>query len=160
MKDKLTHVSETGSASMVDVGEKDVTKRRARARAVVNMKESTMRAIANNEIEKGEVIAVARVAGIQSAKKCSDLIPLCHTLALSKVEVNFRRVSDTQMEITSDCRVTGQTGVEMEALTAVSVAALTIYDMCKAIDRGMTISDIGLLEKSGGVSGSWISENS
>ena len=105
MKDKLTHVSETGSASMVDVGEKDITKRRARARAVINMKESTMRAITNNEIEKGEVIAVARVAGIQSAKKCSDLIPLCHTLALSKVEVNFRRVSDAQMEITSDCRV-------------------------------------------------------
>ena len=132
MKDKLTHVSETGSASMVDVGEKDITKRRARARAVINMKESTMRAITNNEIEKGEVIAVARVAGIQSAKKCSDLIPLCHTLALSKVEVNFRRVSDAQMEITSDCRVTGQTGVEMEALTAVKWPQLTINDMSTA----------------------------
>ena len=160
MKDKLTHVSETGSASMVDVGEKDITKRRARARAVINMKERTKRAITNNESEKGEVIAVARVAGIQSAKKCSDLIPLCHALALSKVEVNFRRVSEAQMEITSDCRVTGQTGVEMEALTAVSVAALTIYDMCKAIDRGIKITDIGLLEKSGGASGSWTSENS
>ena len=143
---------------MVDVGNKDVSQRTALAAGVVAMRAETLAAIENNQLAKGEVLAVARVAGIQAAKRCSDLIPLCHPLALSKVQVEFSRLSDTQLEVRALCKLSGQTGVEMEALTAVSVAALTIYDMCKAMDKGMAIQDVRLLEKTGGKSGDWIRE--
>ena len=105
---------------------------------------------------KRQVLAVARIAGIQAAKRCADLIPLCHPLALTKVQIEFAELSDTELEVRALCKVTGQTGVEMEALSAVSVAALTVYDMCKAIDKGMSIENIRLLEKTGGKSGSWL----
>lgn len=136
---------------MVDVSDKAATVREARALARVRMKLDTLAQIRANSLKKGDVLAVARIAGIQAAKKCADLIPLCHPLALSKVAVDF--VLDEQeslVEITSFCKLTGQTGVEMEALTAASIAALTIYDMCKAVDMGMVIESVCLLEKSGG----------
>lgn len=136
---------------MVDVSDKAATVREARALARVRMKPDTLAQIRANSLKKGDVLAVARIAGIQAAKKCADLIPLCHPLALSKVAVDF--VLDEQeslVEITSFCKLTGQTGVEMEALTAASIAALTIYDMCKAVDMGMVIESVCLLEKSGG----------
>jgi cyclic pyranopterin phosphate synthase len=120
------------------------------------MQADTLAAIKANQLAKGEVLAVARVAAIQAAKRCADLIPLCHPLALSKVQVDFSEISDTQLEIRVQCRLSGQTGVEMEALTGVSVAALTIYDMCKAMDKGMTIGAVRLLEKTGGKSGDWL----
>lgn len=147
----LTHIDTQGQASMVDVSEKAATVREARAMARVRMKPDTLAQIRANSLKKGDVLAVARIAGIQAAKKCADLIPLCHPLALSKVAVDF--VLDEQeslVEITSFCKLTGQTGVEMEALTAASVAALTIYDMCKAVDMDMVIESVCLLEKSGG----------
>lgn len=136
---------------MVDVSDKAATVREARALARVRMKPDTLAQIRANSLKKGDVLAVARIAGIQAAKKCADLIPLCHPLALSKVAVDF--VLDEQeslVEITSFCKLTGQTGVEMEALTAASIAALTIYDMCKAVDMSMVIESVCLLEKSGG----------
>ncbi|HWV15194.1 MAG TPA: cyclic pyranopterin monophosphate synthase MoaC [Cellvibrio sp.] len=147
----LTHIDEQGKASMVDVSEKPATVREARASARILMKPETLAQIQANSLKKGDVLAVARIAGIQAAKKCADLIPLCHPLALSKVSVDF--VINTEqgcVEINSLCKLTGQTGVEMEALTAASVAALTIYDMCKAVDTDMVIGDICLQEKSGG----------
>jgi cyclic pyranopterin monophosphate synthase len=148
---QLTHIDEHGRAAMVDVSAKPATQREARAYAQVAMLPDTLRQIQENSLKKGDVLAVARIAGIQAAKKCSDLIPLCHPLALSKVAVDFELdVSNSRVEITSYCKLTGQTGVEMEALTAVSVAALTIYDMCKAVDMGMQIEKICLLEKVGG----------
>lgn len=147
----LTHIDSQGHATMVDVSEKVPGVREARAFARVLMKSETLEKIKANSLKKGDVLAVARVAGIQAAKKCADLIPLCHPLALSKVAVDFV-IDDRQhaVEITSYCKLTGQTGVEMEALTAVSVSALTIYDMCKAVDMEMVIEQICLLEKSGG----------
>ncbi len=148
-------MNEAGEANMVDVADKAVTSRRAVAEATVHMLPATLEAIGADAIGKGEVLAVARVAGIQAAKRCSDLIPLCHPLPLSKVRVEFDVVDDSRLRIEAECRVTGQTGVEMEALTAVSVAALTIYDMCKAIDKGMSIDGVSLVEKHGGKSGSW-----
>ena len=151
----FTHINESGEANMVDVSAKAVTVREARAGATVYMQPATARAIQEQQIAKGEVLAVARVAGIQAAKSCANLIPLCHPLALSKVEVSFE-FNDNDLQITTYCKLAGQTGVEMEALTAASVAALTVYDMCKAIDRGMRISDIQLLEKRGGKSGDWV----
>ena len=141
---------------MVDVSDKAVTQRRALAQATVQMLPATLLAIQNDELKKGEVLAVARIAGIQAAKRCSDLIPLCHPLPINKVKVDFEALSDTQLRIQAECRVSGQTGVEMEALTAASVAALTVYDMCKAIDKAMVISDVCLLEKQGGKSGEWV----
>lgn len=151
----LSHINAAGEANMVDVGDKPATERSAVASGVIKMLPATLLAIKNDELKKGEVLAVARVAGIQGAKKCSDLIPLCHPLALTKVSVEFEEKSDSELKVTADCRLRGQTGVEMEALTAVSVACLTIYDMCKAIDKGMTIEAIGLDEKLGGKSGEW-----
>ncbi len=153
---ELTHLDESGAARMVDVGAKAVTERVAVAGATVNMQSETLDLLERGAHRKGDVLAVARIAGIQAAKKCSDLIPLCHPLMLNAVEVDFR--TDPQrgsVHIEATCKVSGKTGVEMEALTAVSVAALTIYDMCKAVDRGMQITDVGLLSKSGGKSGDW-----
>lgn len=147
----LTHLDEHGRASMVDVSDKPATVREARAFARVRMQPETLANIQQNNLKKGDVLAVAHIAGIQAAKKCADLIPLCHPLALSKVGIEFEiDVIGSSVEIFSFCKLTGQTGVEMEALTAASVAALTIYDMCKAVDMGMVIEQICLLEKSGG----------
>lgn len=153
---ELTHLDESGAARMVDVGAKAVTERVAVAGATVKMQAETLELLERGAHRKGDVLAVARIAGIQAAKKCSDLIPLCHPLMLNAVEVDFR--ADPKIGcvfIEASCKVSGKTGVEMEALTAVSVAALTIYDMCKAVDRGMQITDVGLLSKSGGKSGDW-----
>jgi cyclic pyranopterin phosphate synthase len=152
---KLSHINSAGEANMVDVSDKAVTQRRAVAQATVQMRPETLLAIQNDELKKGEVLAVARVAGIQAAKRCSDLIPLCHPLPINKVKIDFEVLSATQLRIQAECRVSGQTGVEMEALTGASVAALTVYDMCKAIDKAMVISDVCLLEKQGGKSGEW-----
>ncbi len=156
----LSHINESGEANMVDVSAKSETRRVAVAEALVTMQPETLHAIEQNRLAKGEVLAVARVAGIQAAKKCSDLIPLCHPLPLSKVQVDFARVSDNQLKVTAECRVTGKTGVEMEALTAAGVASLTIYDMCKAIDKGMSIEKLQLCSKSGGKSGDFVREAS
>ena len=156
MATHFSHINAAGEANMVDVGNKDVSQRTAVAAGIVSMQADTLAAIKANQLAKGEVLAVARVAAIQAAKRCADLIPLCHPLALSKVQVDFSEISDTQLEIRVQCRLSGQTGVEMEALTGVSVAALTIYDMCKAMDKGMTISAVRLLEKTGGKSGDWL----
>lgn len=152
---ELTHLNARGEATMVDVSAKPATMREARAHAVVHLSPSTLRAILDGENAKGDVLAVARIAGIQAAKRTSDLIPLCHPLPLSKATVDFQAVGEEALAIHSYCKVTGQTGVEMEALTAASIAALTIYDMCKAKDRGMTIASVQLVEKSGGKSGTW-----
>ena len=156
---KLTHIDDTGAAHMVDVGGKSISERVAVARAVVSMQAETLALLERGGHKKGDVLAVARIAGIQAAKKCSDLIPLCHPLMLTSVDVSFEADANTHsITIQARCKVSGQTGVEMEALTAASVAALTIYDMCKAVDRGMEISSIGLLEKRGGKSGHWLRE--
>ncbi len=139
---------------MVDVGRKRATRRVARARATVTMKPETLRLIIDKRIQKGDVFEVARLAGIMAAKQTDKLIPLCHPLPLENVKIEFRTARNS-IEIISEARVTAKTGVEMEALTAVAVAALTIYDMCKSAERGITISDIELLEKSGGKSGKY-----
>ena len=152
---RLSHLNERGEASMVDVSAKASSSREARARGILRMSATTLRAILEGGIAKGDVLAVARIAGIQAAKRTSDLIPLCHPLPISKVALEFEAVGDEALAITSVCKVTGQTGVEMEALTAVSIAALTVYDMCKAVDRGMTLEGVQLLSKSGGKSGAW-----
>ncbi len=154
---ELTHLDAEGRARMVDVSEKDETDaHRASPAARVVMRQETLARIRAGEVAKGDVLAVARLAGIMAAKRTAELIPLCHPLALTSVEVDLRCVSErSAVEITATCRVRGRTGVEMEALTAASVAALTIYDMCKAIDRGMTVTDVRLLYKSGGKSGTW-----
>jgi len=153
---KLTHIDSKGKAVMVDVGGKSSTLREAVAGGSVYMEKETIKLISSNMIAKGNVFETARLAGIMAAKKTSELIPLCHQLNLTSVSVDFKidnKKHKIDIESNSKCR--GQTGVEMEALTAVSVAALTIYDMCKAVDRAMIISDIKLMEKSGGKSGTW-----
>ena len=153
---ELTHIDSSGRARMVDVGGKPVTERVAVAAAEVAMQAETLRLIESGGHAKGDVFAVARIAGIQAAKRCSDLIPLCHPLPLSSVEVDLQANPERGcVEITARCKLAGRTGVEMEALTAASVAALTIYAMCKAVDRGMIIGEVRLLEKHGGASGSW-----
>lgn len=149
---ELTHFNEQGRARMVDVSGKDVTDRAARAAATVHMAKATMDKIREGTIGKGDVLAVAQVAGIMAAKKNSELIPMCHPLLLTKVDISFS-MEDTALHIQSEVRCRGETGVEMEALTAVSVAALTVYDMCKAVQRDMSITDIHLLYKAGGESG-------
>ena len=151
--DKLSHFDEHGASRMVDVGGKPLTRRVARASAVVVMAEATLQRIRERSLQKGDVIEVARLAGIMGAKRTSDLIPLCHPLTLETVTVDFSFPDSTSVQIVATVAVTGRTGVEMEALTAVSVAALTIYDMCKAIDRGMMIQRTQLEEKEGGRSG-------
>jgi len=159
-ENKLSHIDEAGRSRMVDVGEKAVTQRLATATAAVRMQPETLALIRSGDAAKGDVLAVARIAGIQAAKKCSDLIPLCHPLPLTSVEVHFESdEGSNEIQIAATCRVTGKTGVEMEALTAASVAALTIYDMCKAVDRGMEIREVSLQKKTGGKSGDWQRES-
>ncbi len=151
---KLSHLNERGEARMVDVSAKDVTERLAVAEGTVSMAPSTLALILEGKSAKGDVLAAARIAGIMAAKRASELIPLCHPLALNQVAVDFDAEPQAgRLRVEAMARVDGKTGVEMEALTAVSVACLTIYDMCKAVDRGMVISGIRLLEKSGGRSG-------
>lgn len=158
--DRLTHLDEAGRAQIVDVTEKAVSAREATAEAFVRMQVATLTAITDNALPKGDVMAVARIAGIQAAKKCAELIPLCHPLPLSSVTIELAPDAELPgVRIEATCKVTGQTGVEMEALTAASVAALTLYDMCKAIDRGMTIERTRLLSKAGGASGEWCREH-
>lgn len=153
---KLSHINERGEAHMVDVSGKDTTSREATATGFVHMQPETLSLIADGTAAKGDVLATARIAGIQAAKRTSDLIPLCHPLALTKVTIDFDECTDPAgIKVTGTVRVNGQTGVEMEALTAVSVACLTIYDMLKAADKGMRFDGIRLLSKTGGKSGEW-----
>jgi cyclic pyranopterin phosphate synthase len=153
--DSLTHLDERGRARMVDVSDKDETRREATARAVVSMRPETARLIGAAGLAKGDALAVAQVAGVMAAKRTPDLIPLCHPLPISGVDMQFD-LGPESLEIRATVRVTGRTGVEMEALTAVAVAALTVYDMCKAVDRGMSIGEIELLHKAGGKSGEYV----
>lgn len=153
---KLTHIGASGEAHMVDVSGKQESRREAVAEGAVVMQAQTLEAILSGNAKKGDVLATARIAGIMGAKKTSDLIPLCHPLALSKVVVEIEADNALPgLRVRARVRVTGQTGVEMEALTAVSITCLTIYDMAKALDKGMIIRDVRLLEKTGGKSGDW-----
>ena len=153
---KLTHINDNGDAEMVDVSEKDITAREAKASSRILMKPETLELIISGSHKKGDVLSVAKIAGIQAAKKCSELIPLCHPLMLSKVSVELKpNIEDSSVDIIAIAKLNGKTGVEMEALTAASIAALTVYDMCKAVDRFMTIDHVQLLEKKGGKSGHW-----
>tara|TARA_R110001592_G_scaffold356543_2_gene658654 strand:+ start:25240 stop:25743 length:504 start_codon:yes stop_codon:yes gene_type:complete len=162
MSDSLTHLNQKGEAHMVDVGSKEITHRLAIAEGKVFMKAETLDMIVEGRHKKGDVFATCRIAGIMAAKKCSDLIPLCHSLNLSSVSVdiqpqkNIVEGSRVFVKIISACKLDAKTGVEMEALTAVSVACLTLYDMCKAVDKGMEIGEIRLMEKSGGRSGHYL----
>jgi len=152
----FTHFDDKGAAHMVDVGDKDITERMATATATVRMLPETFVLVRDGKAKKGDVLSVARLAGIMAAKKTPDLIPLCHPLALTNVTVEFSLLEEkSEIEIQASCKLKGRTGVEMEALTAATVAALTIYDMCKAVDRGMEITGARLLEKSGGKSGTY-----
>jgi cyclic pyranopterin phosphate synthase len=154
MTGKLTHIGEDGEARMVDVSDKEIMDRTATARGRVLMKPETLKLIMDGSVKKGDVISVARLAGIMAAKRTAELIPLCHPLALNKVDVDLVcNPADNAVDIEATCRVSGRTGVEMEALTAASVAALTVYDMCKAVDRSMQLTDIRLVHKAGGKSG-------
>jgi cyclic pyranopterin monophosphate synthase len=154
---KLSHLDDQGRARMVDVSDKEVTSRVAAARGAIQMCPETLELILKGKVEKGDVFSVARVAGIMAAKKTPDLIPMCHPLAITSVKVDLTPAENpTRVEIEAIVRVSGKTGVEMEAMTAVSVAALTIYDMCKAVDREMSIGEIRLVKKSGGKSGTFI----
>ena len=154
---QLTHINANGEAEMVDVSDKNNTAREAKAGARVVMQAETLELIVSGSHKKGDVLAVARIAGIQAAKKCSDLIPLCHTLMLSKVSVELTPNNEKCcIDILATAKLNGKTGVEMEALTAASIAALTVYDMCKAVDRFMRIENIQLIEKKGGKSGHWV----
>ena len=155
----LTHLDENGAARMVDITDKEITQRQAVATSYVSMKAETLAEVINQGIAKGDVLSVARIAGIQATKRCSDLIPLCHPLQLSSVTVDFNiDEADSKIHIRCQCKLAGRTGVEMEALTGASVAALTIYDMCKALEKGMVIGETRLEMKSGGKSGTWNSE--
>jgi cyclic pyranopterin monophosphate synthase len=163
-KPHLTHIDETGAARMVDVSDKAVTSRTATAGASIWMAPETLRVIVEGEAKKGDVLAVARIAGIMAAKRTHDLIPLCHQLPITRVEVTFAPAApeaaegEARLDVFATVKVDAKTGVEMEALTAVSVAGLTVYDMCKAIDRAMRIGDIRVLEKAGGRSGHYKAE--
>ncbi len=150
---ELTHFDSSGSARMVDVGDKPVTARLARAEATIEMQPATAEIIRSGGASKGDVLAVARLAGIMASKKTSDLIPLCHALGLDSCTVEFEWSSPAKLRIEATVRNQGRTGVEMEALVAASVSSLTVYDMCKAIDRGMTVTGLRLIEKQGGKSG-------
>ncbi|MFN0196786.1 MAG: cyclic pyranopterin monophosphate synthase MoaC [Planctomycetaceae bacterium] len=152
----LSHFDESGASRMVDVTAKEVTPRRARAEGFVTLSPETLTLILDRKLSKGDVIEVARLAGIQGAKRTSDLIPLCHPLALESVAVQIAPVDDHTLRIEAEVSLHGRTGVEMEALTAVSVASLTVYDMCKAVDRGMQLGPIRLVEKTGGRSGHYL----
>ena len=151
---ELTHINEQGRAKMVDVSEKKETVREAVAFGSVSMKRETIERIKEGSIVKGDVLSVAQVAGIMGAKKTSDIVPMCHPIMISGCDINFSlNLEENKVEVTATAKTIGQTGIEMEALTAVTVACLAIYDMCKAIDRGMVISDVMLMKKSGGKSG-------
>ena len=156
----LTHLNKEGEANMVDVTEKAITARTARAQGFITMNDIAFALVTKGEHKKGDVFAVARIAGIQAAKQCSNLIPLCHPLMLSKVQVDFEiDENNQQIQVLSLCKLSGQTGVEMEALTAVSVACLTLFDMCKAVDPQMEIHGIKVLSKEGGKSGHWLTKD-
>lgn len=153
---KLTHFNQGGEAHMVDVGDKPVSQRVAIADGQIRMQPETLKTIMDNRVGKGDVLGVARIAGIMATKKTADLVPLCHPLAITNVEVDLEpQVENSAVYCRATVRTSGQTGVEMEALTAVQIALLTVYDMCKSADRGMLITNIGLLEKTGGKSGTW-----
>ena len=157
---QLTHLDDQGNAKMVDVGDKDVTSREAIARGYISIQPETLRLIKEGLMKKGDVLTIAQLAGIMGAKKTSELIPLCHPLPLDKVEVELELDdAECRIDVTATARTTARTGVEMEALTAVTVAALTLYDMCKSVDRGMRIEAVRLVEKRGGRSGEIILEN-
>lgn len=161
MTGQLSHLDDSGRAKMVDVGNKPVTERVAVARGVVVMKPETLKLIIEENIKKGDVLTVAQLAGVMAAKRTSDLIPLCHPLLLNHVEVTCTpKFEDNQVEIEATARVSGKTGVEMEALTAVTVAGLTIYDMAKAVDRSMSLNNVRLVAKSGGQSGNFAADGS
>lgn len=158
--DTLTHLNAKGEAHMVDVGDKAVTQRVASAEGFVRMQRTTLDMIVEGRHKKGDVFATCRIAGIMAAKKCDELIPLCHRLNLSSVSVELEPLFDAgndtaRVRVIATCKLSGQTGVEMEALTAVSIACLTLYDMCKAVDKGMVIENVRLLHKEGGRSGTW-----
>ena len=154
---KLSHLDDQGRARMVDVSDKDITSRIAVARGTIHMRAETLALIRANKIEKGDVFSVARVAGIMAAKKTSELIPMCHPLNITSVEIDLTLAENpARVEIEASVRVSGKTGVEMEAMAAVSAAGLTIYDMCKAVDREMSIGEIRLVKKSGGKSGTFL----
>ncbi len=157
-KTKLTHIDENGTSRMVDVSEKKVTERMAVAHAKVTMKPETFRLIMDKKVTKGDVLGVARVAGIMAAKKTNELIPMCHPLSINSVKIDYTNNNQDAIEITSEVKVSAKTGVEMEALTAASICALTIYDMCKSADRLMLISEVYLVKKSGGKSGTFINK--
>lgn len=159
MSDELTHFDASGAAHMVDVGDKAETKRIARATCLVRMKPQTLALVASGTAKKGDVLGVARLAGIMAAKKTAELIPLCHPLPLNRVSIDFSLDEQSStVTVTSEVAVAGKTGVEMEALTAASIAALTIYDMCKSSDKAIEIHDLRLLHKSGGKSGTYEAE--
>jgi cyclic pyranopterin phosphate synthase len=165
MNNPLTHFNEEGRARMVDVSDKDHTSRKAVATGIILMKPETLRLIQEGQIKKGDVLAVAQVAGIMGAKRTHEVIPMCHPLLLTGIDISFQinqepnpDTGQCSITVNATVKVTGQTGVEMEALTAVSMTVLTIYDMCKAVDRGMCFNDIGLLHKSGGKSGTFDKE--
>ena len=153
MSDQLTHFDDSGASRMVDVGGKEITQRVARAQAIVTMQPETLELIRNRQVSKGDVFEVARLAGIMATKQTQNLIPLCHSLGLDSAEIDFNVLDETRVRIEARVSNHGRTGVEMEAMTAVSVAALTVYDMCKAVDRWISIGSVELLEKSGGKSG-------
>jgi cyclic pyranopterin phosphate synthase len=156
MTDKLTHLNARGEAHMVDVGEKSITAREAVAEGTIRMQAATLKLIVEGGHKKGDVLAVARIAGIQAAKRTAELIPLCHTIPITAVEIDLRpEPGESAVRCRATVRTQAQTGVEMEALTAAQIALLTIYDMCKAVDRGMTITDVRLVSKTGGKSGDW-----
>jgi cyclic pyranopterin phosphate synthase len=160
MSRKLSHTDESGQAKMVDVGQKPDTERVAVAKGAVLMQPRTLQLIIEGNVKKGDVLSVAQIAGVMAAKKTSDLIPLCHPLAITHIDVNCTpNPGENRVDIEATARVTGKTGVEMEAMTAVAVAALTIYDMAKAVDRGMRISDVRLVAKEGGKSGTFINDD-
>jgi molybdenum cofactor biosynthesis protein MoaC len=148
---KLTHINENGEAIMVDVGDKNTTTREAIASGKILLQTNTIKLLTSNNLPKGDALAVARVAGIMAAKNTSNLIPMCHQLNLSKVQIDFK-INDDAIEVTSLAKLSGQTGVEMEALTATTTALLTLYDMCKAVDKTMTLTDVKLIKKTGGKS--------
>jgi cyclic pyranopterin monophosphate synthase len=153
---QLSHFDDTGASRMVDVGAKPVSKRTARASGVVRMSASTLSLILDKRVAKGDVLEISRIAGIMAAKRTAEMIPLCHTLPLDSVAISFSQPDNETLRIEATAQIEAKTGVEMEALTAVSVAALTVYDMCKAVDRGISIGPIQLEEKSGGRSGHWV----
>jgi cyclic pyranopterin phosphate synthase len=159
VKDRLTHLDERGRAKMVDVSSKNVTARRAKAEGLIRMTPDLLERIFDGDLPKGDVLAVARVAGVLAAKRTSELIPLCHPLPIESLEVAFEKEGPGVLRVVAEVGVTAKTGAEMEALTAVSVAALTVYDMCKAVDRAIEIDQVHLVEKSGGKSGHYRRED-